>query len=150
MRYAEPRTSSAVLDGRAEYLGNLIVGDEIDIPSDGKFTGQIKTYVDFIKQLPGNNKLVEKWSVDGFMTNSKLRVHPLYLAGEGLQKLEVALGNKAPADVQKVLIYPGWQPSVDIVFSKSPQVIRRNTLGEPRWKSRSGMPVSWRVTDPEA
>ena len=150
MRYAEPRTAQAVLDGRAEYLGNLVVGDEIDIPSGGKFTGQIKTYLDFIEQLPGNYKLVEKWSVDGFMTNSKLRMHPLCLAGEGLKKMEDILEKEAPADVQKVLIHPGWLPSVDIVFSKNPQVIRRNTLGEPRWKSRSGMPISWQATGSEA
>ncbi|WP_455676899.1 type II CRISPR RNA-guided endonuclease Cas9 [Pseudoscardovia suis] len=149
MRYAESRTAQAVLDGRAEYLGNLVVGDEIDIPMNRELKGQIATCVVFFNELPGNHSLIEKWSVDGFYSDSTLRLRPLYLAGEGLPKLGEVLGVEIPADIQKILVRPGWLPSVNTTFSTCPQVIRRNSLGEPRWKSCSGMPVSWRILSSE-
>lgn len=149
MRYAEPRTAKAVLEGRAEYLGNLVVGDEIDIPMSGKLTGQVGTFAEFFNELPGNHALLQKWSVDGFPVNSKLRLHPICLAGEGLPKLENQASLEIPTDVTKIILKDGWWPSVDVAFGKHPRIIRRNALGEPRWKSHSGMPVSWRVSDSE-
>lgn len=149
MRYAESKTADAVLHGHAEYVGNLVVGDEIYVPTTGKLTGKIATYVTFFTKSLNNDYVAQQWVVDGFDSESKLLLHPLMLSKEGIAIWEDNSQSSIPDDVSG-LISRGWRPSVDTVFAKAPQIIRRNVLGEPRWKSHSGMPVSWRIASPEA
>ncbi len=149
MRYAETRTAEAVLCGHAEHVGNLVAGDEIEVPMIGKLTGKIDTFAKFFNESLNNEYVAERWSIDGFDSESKLLLRPLMLAEEGIANWEDNSHLSIPDDV-KGLIARGWRPSVDTVFAKKPRIVRRNVLGEPRWKSRSGMPVSWRVTGSEA
>ena len=41
--------------------------------------------------------------------------------------------------------HAGLLLSVDVLFATKPLVVRRSTLGYPRWRSKSNMPLSWTV-----
>lgn len=144
MRYAESRVAKAIENNRAEYLGWLVVGDILHIPLDGtKQTGQIGELLDFVKPRSFDNKAIyETWSLDGFFSESRLRLRPIALSKEGLKNLEEQ-GVEIPPSVAKILD-KGWSPSIDTVGSFNPQCIRTNTFGEIRWKSNAHLPVSWK------
>jgi CRISPR-associated endonuclease Csn1 len=77
------------------------------------------------------------WVCEGFYTDSRLRLRPRGLAGEGLPE-------ESPAGVRLVLAGRGWLPSVDIVFGTcKAAVIRRDILGRPRLESTKGLPTCW-------
>ncbi|NEG78247.1 restriction endonuclease [Bifidobacterium avesanii] len=146
MRYGEPRTVAAVQSGKAEYLGWLCVGDEIRIDVGrvpGK--GQIGEFAKWCAGLDQRNAAVESWVVDGLFAPAKLRLHPRIIAAEGLSKIEDI--SAVPDGAGKVIGGAGWLPSIDSLAGTHPVVIRRNTIGEQRWHSKSGLPCSWRWTN---
>lgn len=155
MRYAEPKVAQAVLAGEAEYLGHLIVGDEIlfdenfiQVNQSGKAaSSQIGVFCAFMKeQLGSPDGAVLRWRVDGFKEPTKLRLRPVYLSREGLDNL--AREVEVPAEVEAILT-EGYIPAVGVLAASSPWVIRRNALGEPRFVSKHGLPVSWSWRKPE-
>lgn len=132
MRWADENTRHAIESGTAEYLGWLVVGDELVI-DPGYHTkymvGQLH------QEFPG----IRRWVVDGFSDSNQLRLRPSLLSAEGL-------GEK-PSNPAKVLIGDkGWRASVPVVFNTpGVQVIRRTAIGKERWFSDAGLPVSWKV-----
>ncbi len=133
IRTAEPKLKAALKEGTAQYVGWLVTGDEIRLDtSSAKFhSGQIGT---LLATYP-----VTSFRVTGFPENSRLRLRPALLAGEGLKE-------DAPKDVQKILNDAGWRPAINVLFSEgSPQIIRRNALGQIRWNSNKGLPTSWQA-----
>lgn len=149
MRYAERTVAQAVLAGEAEYLGYLIVGDEILFDENfiranqsGKaVSSEAGIFCNFMKkQLESPDGAILRWRMDGFYTRKQLRLRPVYLSREGLDNLAKKV--EVPAEVEKIL-RRGYLPAVNVLAAYSPQVIRRNALGEPRFVSKHGLPVSW-------
>ncbi len=142
MRYAEPRTVAAVLSGKAEFVGHLFISDEIRLDLDtSTYKGQVAEFAEIMRKI-SKPEIYSTWVVDGFKSPSRFRLRPSYLASEGIEKL--------PEEQRTMLdkfFKDGWTPSVDIVSKFKPVVIRRNGLGEPRWKSKAGLPVSYRWCD---
>ncbi|TPF86950.1 restriction endonuclease [Bifidobacterium sp. UTCIF-37] len=147
MRWGEPRTVQAVQAGNATYLGWMVVGDElrVEFPRETALNGQIGEFVDWCDGSDSASTAQCSWVLDGFFSNKQLRLHPRLLASEGLMKL--GKNQEIPDGVQKVVAKTGWISTVDVFGGFSPTVIRRNTLGEARWRSQSGLPCSWRWFD---
>lgn len=131
MRSAEPKLRKAIADGTAEYLGWLVVGDELEIPMESFKSGLIG---DFLEEFPGTTT----WRVHGFNDPAKLRLRPAKLSSEGLS-------NDPSEAAVKTLDRPGWRPSINTLFQTKPTVIRRDSLGRPRWSSSRGLPTCWTV-----
>ena len=130
MRTAEPRLRRALEADDVEYLGWLVIGDELQITPSQSAKGQVGT---FLAEYPS----IEAWRVDGFYSPSRLRLRPVLLASEGL-------ADNAEADIRKIVDKPGWLPSVNVVFGGSgATVVRRSALGVERWGSRAGLPTCW-------
>lgn len=132
-RAAEQRLRDALDEGRAEYIGWVVQGDELilDMTSQrGK--GQVG---ELLEAYPAT-----RWVCDGFFTESRLRLRPRVLAAEGL-------ADNAPEGVQKIVAGGGWKPSVDVVFGTcGARIIRRDILGRPRLKSQRGLPTCWKAS----
>lgn len=134
MRYAEPAIRKAMSDGTAEYLGWLVEGDELQLDASSIKSGQI---AEVMKQYPA----ISAWRLNGFYSASRLRLRPVMIAAEGLPQ-------DSNDTLVKVIDYPGWLPSVDVVFGKCrASVIRRNALGERRNNGRGALPESWDPQD---
>jgi CRISPR-associated endonuclease Csn1 len=134
-RTAETKLQNEIMSGNAKYIGWLVDGDELEFASVDEVpgTGEIKN---LLKVLP-----VSSFRVDGFMSNTKLRLRPLSIASEGLE-----LSGENPEfekALNSIIKIRGWLPAVQIIMScDSLKVIRRTYLGKPRWKAE-GLPVSW-------
>ncbi len=125
LRSADPKIRKALQEGTAEYLGRLLVGDEIclDRSKLAELSGQIATLQE---AYPGT----VRFKVDGFYNNVQLRVRPLMLASEGLP--EGILD-----DVQKIVDKPGWRPAVNMLFGNyGASIVYRNSLGEVKRELR--------------
>lgn len=139
MRYGDPSTVKAIREGHARFVGHLFVGDELRLDlSQMDYTGQVKEFADFLQPWC-SAKLYATWTVDGYFSPSQLRLRPSYLSAEGLEKLDMPISD----DIQKIFTR-GWLPSINAVSAFHPTVVRRNGLGEIRWKSNAGLPVSYR------
>lgn len=144
MRYGEHRTVQAIQSGCADYLGYLVEGDTLVVDlSKGKQTGQITEFLSFFgfdeKQ---RNLACSTWTVTGFESAKTLRLRPLMLSSEGLTHDD----QPVPESVETILDKRGWRVAVGALSDFKPVVIRTNALGEPRWKSRHGLPTSWAWT----
>ncbi|NLG64593.1 MAG: CRISPR-associated protein, partial [Actinobacteria bacterium] len=128
------RLRDALDSGHAEYIGWIVPGDELLLDMTSQYgKGQIG---EVLAAYPDTTR----WVCDGLFTESKLRLRPRGLAGEGLP-------DDAPDGVQKAIARCGWQPSIDVVFGTcKAQIIRRDILGRPRLKSERGLPTCWRAT----
>lgn len=134
MRQSVSRLRKAIAEGSAEYLGWIAVGDEIYVDTTGFHTDLINDLRDFVGDI-------SRWRVDGFDSNSKLRLHPAQLSEEGLQGDENANVKTAISKKSN-----GWRPSVNRLFGSGQiTIVRRNSLGQERWKSNSHLPVCWEV-----
>ena len=131
MRCADPKVRAAIAEGRAEYLGWLVVGDEIEIDPGNLARGQVG---EFLHEYPGT----QRWRLRGFDSNTVLCLRPSELSGEGL-------ADTASEPIRKVLVKPGWRPSVNALMTHSPHIIRRDSLGRPRLHSSRGLPGSWTI-----
>jgi CRISPR-associated endonuclease Csn1 len=129
-RTSEGRLREAMDAGRAEYVGWIVLGDELRLDMDGQNTGAIGQ---LLEAYPG----ITRWSVDGLVAPAKLRLRPRLLSAEGLPESTA----KGPTTIIKGA---GWRPSVNVAFGACrATVIRRNILGQPRLVSRAGLPVCW-------
>lgn len=133
VRDAAMSMRKALAENQCEYVGWLVPGDEIlvDIPSKLGTTA-----VDlFLQDFPETRR----WRVQGFFSETRLRLRPSQLASEGLPP-------EAPAHQRKTLELPGWICAVNVLFSNwNPTIIRRDSLGRVRLHGgRSRMPISWR------
>ena len=139
MRYGDPSTVRAILNGDAEFVGHLFIGDEIRVDATASsYTGQAKDFADMMGEL-AIPAVCTTWVVEGFGDPAKLRLRPSYLAEEGLKNSELDIAEK----ISKMFT-PGWRPAVNALAAFNPTVIRRNGLGETRWTSQAGLPVSYR------
>lgn len=133
VRQSEDKLRKALADGTGEYLGWVVVDDELQIDSSSFTTGQVGA---FQKEF-GN---VSRWRIDGFYSNSRLRLRPLQLSAEGLSE-------EASTDSRKVIDRPGWLPSVNVLFAaENAAVIRRDSLGRARLSSSANLPTTWKVS----
>ncbi|MBV7302777.1 type II CRISPR RNA-guided endonuclease Cas9 [Corynebacterium sp. TAE3-ERU2] len=131
-RQAEPKLRKALAEGNAEYLGWLVVDDELVIDTSSFTTGQIAG----LQEAFGT---VSRWRLDGFYGEGRLRLRPLLMSAEGI-------GSDAPKEARVIIEGRGWTPSVNTVFGKGqPTVIRRDSLGRVRLSSAAHLPVSWKV-----
>ena len=132
------------MDGDAQYLGHLSVGDEVLIrPELLSKNSSLGIFYDFVKEkLQAIDAAGCCWQVDGFPEHTRLRLRPRYLSQEGLTSLEEG-GVQVPKVVTDVCT-KGDRSTVSVFSNYSPTVIRRNAFGEVRWRSKSGLPVSWR------
>jgi CRISPR-associated endonuclease Csn1 len=150
MRYGESQTAKAILEGNAEYLGYLVEGDEIRVRLAGqtKLSRHLQEFVDFFEDDAVINPAVsDSWVIAGFSETNEIRLRPRFLSSEGLEAL-MKLGIGIPAGVKDVLDTRGWRAKVNTLMRLSPQIIRRSTLGEIRWKSRHGLDTSWSIDTP--
>ncbi|MDO4784948.1 MAG: HNH endonuclease [Propionibacteriaceae bacterium] len=130
VRRSNESLRAALSDGTAEYLGWLVVGDELKIDMSSFNSGQIGG---FLTVYPS----VNRWRVDGFESETRLRLRPTLLSAEGLRE-------DSPEPVRKTLDRPGWRISISALWASGrPTVIRRDALGRERLSSAAHLPVSW-------
>lgn len=142
MRYGDRNTVQAIQEKRAEYLGYVVSNDEILIDFEGvqmKDSEKIGAYARDFSGTASEFAQRRHWVVVGSDV-SKLVLRPAYLAEEGLGNLE---SDRFSEQTRKV-IGKGWVVAINVLAKYRPVVIRRNALGEPRFRSNSGMPISWR------
>lgn len=151
IRYAEKGLKKALWDNEAKYLGWVVVNDEIVIPDDAlmlplsPFNPENKKDLStFMRVFPETRK----FKIAGFPTNSRIKIRPLEMAIENFEPERVKevhhLENKEVSVIQKV-IKEGVSPSTNLLLSGNPTIIRRTTLGYPRWRSDNHMPCSWKI-----
>ena len=132
MRNSEAKVSEKVGSGEAVLLGPIFTGDEFEFASVDSVPGS-GDIQEFLKVFPER-----RFRLDGFPSNAKLRVRPSYLAPEGVLDT-----NRDIDAVKAILIGRGWWPACQVIFSaQGLKVIRRSSLGRPRWHD-SGLPKSW-------
>lgn len=132
MRQAYSKLRRALQEGTADYLGWIADNDELVIDMSKFETGQVTA----LREVYGD---ISRWRVDGFCGESQLRLRPLIMSAEGLP------ADAAP-ELKKVIDSIGWKIYVNVLFSSTPvSVIRRNSLGQERWFSKSHLPVCWKV-----
>ncbi|WKD61885.1 CRISPR-associated endonuclease Cas9 [Corynebacterium ciconiae DSM 44920] len=131
-RQAEPKLRKALAEGTADYLGWLVVDDELVIDTSSFTTGHIGEFQTVFGP-------VSRWRLDGFYSESRLRLRPLLMSAEGIDP-------QMPDVVQKIVDRPGWLPSINVVFGTGQaKIIRRDSLGRVRLSSAAHLPVSWKV-----
>ena len=131
MRQCDSKLREALANGTAEYLGWLVVDDELLI-NTSSFTE------DMVGRAHKELGTIKRWRVDGF-PDSKLRLRPIQLSAEGLAK-------DAVEAVKNIVEHPGWRVAVNRLFDTgSVVVIRRNALGQPRMESSAHLPTCWVV-----
>ena len=139
MRTAEPKIRQALADGTATQIGWLVEGDELQIDTS-KYSGG------FIGEVLERYPEATSWRVAGMPSSSKLRIKPLLLSKEGFvdEKQAERLGVETTSEaVRKTVDTPGWWPAVNVIFGAGTvRVVRRNCLGEERWRSSASLPVS--------
>src|SRR5699024_9130752 len=132
MRKAEPKLRRAIAEGNATELGWLVDGDELLFNMAEFDSGEI---VGFTEEYPDTTR----WRIEGFNSESKLRLRPVQLAAEGIPE-------DAIDPVKKTVNRPGWRQAINALLqSGQPTIVRRDALGRPRLVSAAGLPVSWSV-----
>lgn len=140
LRYANPKTRDAIIRGEAQYLGWLVTDDELMIDAS-KFDANPLVA---IQNVLGP---IRRWRLDGFCAPDKLRLRPLQLSSEGIEKCkELTLCEENLKAAQTIIDDPGWRLSVSKLFTLGAvTVIRRDALGRARLHSNAGLPTSWKV-----
>lgn len=135
MRDAEPKLRTAIRKGEAEYLGWIVVGDEM-VLNPGVFKkGAI---AEFNEHFPGTTS----WNLTGFDSNRVIKLRPSLIAAEGLS-------DDVPNSISTIVSTKGWRVSLDnLIKQTSLKIVRRNSLGRIRSSSDSNLPVSWSI-DPQ-
>ncbi|QTG75447.1 type II CRISPR RNA-guided endonuclease Cas9 [Trueperella pecoris] len=137
MRDAKPATRDAVLDGRAQYLGWVVAGTELEIDLSGPSFQK-----NAIGQLLSDFPDTARWTLKGFPTSSKLYLRPLYLSGEGLNKVDHSVGAAKIISSSKT----GWIVELGAVArAETLRVVRRDSLGQERNRCDSGLPTSYLI-----
>ncbi|GGH64493.1 type II CRISPR RNA-guided endonuclease Cas9 [Rothia aerolata] len=137
-RDMQDKTRKAIEAGLAQEIGWITQGDEIEISPEefSKLGGELG---EFLKILPET-----RWRIDGFYDAGRLRVRPILLSQEDLPNTVYAQElSKEQFSLLELALTRGLLPSLSNVFEQnSTKVIRRNSLGIPRWKSNGFLPVS--------
>lgn len=160
VRFAYRNLKQALENGSAEYIGWLVANDELVIDPSVKLLSPDgeKAINHFMRAFPDTRR----FKVMGFPQKTKIQLGPKELSSEGMvnpstasglvgcrQFLERLTDSSDWSDLEVKDVYrvidKGVTLSVDKVFSADPLVVRRSTLGYPRWKSTSNMPISWSV-----
>lgn len=132
VRQCEPKLRKALAENTAEYLGWLVTNDEIYFDGSQVTSG-------FVAEIQKELGTINRWRVDGFFSDTKLRLRPLLLSAEGLAK-------DASDACKKILDRPGYCVSVNVLFNiPGVKVIRRTSLGKERKGDNSPIPSSWGV-----
>ncbi len=134
MRNADPAVRDAVLSGEAEYLTWIVTGSEfvlnLDAPPFRK-----NAIGDFLHDFPD----IRSWTVKGFPEPNMIQFRPSLLSAEGLDKVNHSQGSDIILSTEK----KGWRVTVGkLMKAPSIQLVWRTTLGEPRYESRAGLPVT--------
>lgn len=136
VRMADPKVRHAVVDGSAEYLGWIVLKDEIHVNTPADISGDI---ADFFELLPGTIR----WRAVGYEDKERLKLRPVQLASEGLDRLP----ENSPirdSKIVRTIVEKGWRTSVNVLFGQyHPVVVRRDALGRVRLKSAAHLPVTW-------
>ncbi len=156
-RSAHPKLRAALDQNTAEYLGWAVVGDEMEIDqAHPYFSPDGKSAINlFMKAFPAT----KRFKIIGFPMRDQIKLEPLEMSSEGLAEINNAgasvaakvygghqWNDKDTKSINTVLGIGGsYHPSVDLLLNTLPRIIRRNTLGEIRWKSSNNMPTSWSV-----
>lgn len=129
MRTADPKIRKALADGTATQIGWLVEGDELQIET-GKYSGG------FIGEVLAEYPQLTSWRVAGFPDVARLRLRPLVLSVEGIP-------TDASDGLKEILEKQGWRPYINTLLSSGVvRIVRRNCLGEERFRSVSSLPVS--------
>lgn len=137
MRQAEPKLRKALREGTATYLGWIVTDDELHINPHPFNSGKVGN----LQQEIGPTT---RWRVDGFYSNSGLRLRPLQLSAEGLKDKNGVL--KYHADVAKVVDSRGWITAVNVLWGTGDVVVvRRDALGRVRLRSAAHLPITWKA-----
>ena len=139
MRTSETKIRKAIADGTATQIGWLVEGDELQLNPAMYGDGSIAKVFSWYPELTA-------WRVAGFKSASKIRIKPLLLSKEGFvdDKDAARLGiEPTPDEVRKAVDDPGWVTAINVLLQAGGvRVIRRNCLGEERWRSSASLPVS--------
>lgn len=136
LRTSAPKVREALGSGTAEYLGWLVVDDELDLQVPGVGTD---AYGRFQQLLP-----TTRWSIVGFSEPTRITLRPAQLAGEGLDGAINPVLKEEPA-VKELIAGKGWRPTPNKLFSTHrPVIVRRDAMGIPRWQSAAHLPISWK------
>ena len=118
--------------GEAREIGWITQGDEIEI--------KIESYLQendelgrFINLIPEN-----RWKIDGFNDNGRLRLRPILLSYEEIPESygEDVLGAKNHQLIRKVLERGAIITAGKILGAEGTKVLRRNHLGAPVWQGQ--------------
>ena len=132
VRTAEPKVREALVAGRCEYIGWLVVGDEIEVDISSFSSGAIS-------ELAEAYPMCTRWKVAGFKEPDVVRLRPRLLSAEGIPE-------ESPKGIQEIVSGQGWRPAVNKLFSNhSVRIIRRTALGEERWHKHGSLPSSFEV-----
>ncbi|OKL47399.1 CRISPR-associated protein [Boudabousia marimammalium] len=130
VRKADPKLRKALAEGTAEYLGWIVVDDELLVDTSKHGSADMSV-------LTEEYGKVSRWTIEGFFDSGRLRLRPAQLSSEGLSE-------NSPNSIWKLLDRPGWLASVNKLFENSDtRLIRRDSLGNERVETLSGLPVSW-------
>lgn len=129
MRTADPKIRRALEDGTATQIGWLVEGDELQIETDKYSTAAVG-------ELLAEYPQISSWRVAGFMDVTRLRLKPYLLSREGIPA-------DFPESFSKLIDSPGWVPSINVLLTLGVvKVVRRNSLGEPRYSRGRSLPVT--------
>ena len=128
MRTADKDIREALLAGTADEIGWVAVGDELRVNSAFYSENKIGK---FFKEYPE----VVEWRVVGFEGPTKINLRPIRISEEGFDEA-------TPKEVRDIAGSSGsWRVAISALLGcGGVTLIRRNVLGEERWKSRSGLP----------
>ena len=132
VRTCEAPLRKALANGTAEYLGWLVIDDELLIDTSSFDTSGIV-------RLREEYGQVNRWRLAGFNSITQMILRPLYLSKEGLKP-------DVDPEIKKIIDNRGWLVTVNKLFSTSHvKIIRRDALGRPRLYSAAHLPICWEV-----
>lgn len=132
VRQAEQKLRTALANSTAEYRGWVVIDDELVIDTAKFNTGQIA-------EMQSEFGQIRRWRLDGFFSESRLRLRPLQISAEGLPE-------DSTDGAKKIIDSPGWSPAINkLLTSGSVTVVRRDALGRVRLTSAAHLPISWKV-----
>ena len=124
MRTADKAIREALRDGSKKPLAWLVAGDELRVNPKFYDTDKIG---EFFKKYP---EAVE-WRVVGFEGPTKLNLRPIRISEEGFDE-------ETPKEIRDIAgSSRSWRVAISALLEPGGvAVIRRNVLGEERWKSK--------------
>ncbi|MFA7266765.1 MAG: type II CRISPR RNA-guided endonuclease Cas9 [Candidatus Nanopelagicales bacterium] len=140
MRTANRGLRTRIENGSAIQIGWLTSDDEIELNplTERLQSGKIGNFLSSIPE--------RRWLIQNFDQPDKVGIAPALLAREGLPQrftAEAEGGSLSAAAVVNIINKPGVVLAVNVLLQDPTlTVIRRTSLGRPRWNSDS-LPVSW-------